>query len=89
MPKVKKSDPRVTCHYQGKVYDMNYIPYPKQRFSYACMRIHDNSAWPGYVVEGEKVYAITRGSRMAKIVTDDTERARVLADVGNAIVKGA
>jgi hypothetical protein len=66
--------------YGGKAYSMDYVPDPKRRFSFAGMRVSDN-AGGGYVVEGEKVYAIRRSSRKATPVTGD-ERATVLSIVG-------
>jgi hypothetical protein len=57
----------ITAHYNGKCVDMSYIADPKARFKYAGMRIDDN-ATSGYIVDGEKVYAVTRGKRTAVLL---------------------
>lgn len=77
----KRKDPLpVKCYYSGKVVDMSYVPDPKMRFSLACHRVRDN-AGTGYVVEGEKVYHLSPSSRMAKLVKDEGERARILMEI--------
>jgi hypothetical protein len=74
----------VLAYYNGKIIDMaSYVTDPKSRFHLAAMRITDNNA-EGYVIEtsskSEKVYFISKASRMAKIVHGE-ERDRVLAEI--------
>jgi len=74
----KKAPPPVTAYYNGKAAGMEYVPDAKQRFKYACMRVVDN-ARDGYVVEGEKVYYLTREKRSAKFLTGEEREAALTA----------
>ena len=73
----RKTD--VYAYYSGKVASMAYIPNPKERFKYGCMRVSDN-AGEGYVLEGDKLYSISRSYRSAKPVTGDI-RDRIVAAI--------
>lgn len=80
--------PRLLAYYGGKVVDMHAFcdahGFPglsaKSRFSLACMRVTDNER-DGYVLEGEKLYRLTRSSRKVLFVADGDERTRVLAEI--------
>ena len=75
----KKLPARVFAFYNGKLVDMDYVPDPKRRFNFAGMRVSDNAS-KGYVLDGEKVYAITRASRTAKLLSGD-DREAALAEI--------
>jgi hypothetical protein len=77
---MKKNPPAtVLSFYDGKVVDMGYVPDPKRRFSFAGMRALDNAP-SGYIIDGTKVYSVSRAYRMAKIMTGEAAQA-VLAEV--------
>jgi len=76
--KKKIIDP-VLAFYSGKVVDMGYIPDPKRRFSFAGMRVLDNAP-SGYIIDGMKVYSVSRSYRMAKILPE-AQAQEVLAEV--------
>ena len=60
MKPIKKPPPRVIAFYQGKVVDLsNLAVEPKRRFTFAAMRVTDNAP-DGYVVEGDRVYSVSR-----------------------------
>lgn len=78
-PKRSREPAPVKAFYNGKVVDMAYVQDPKKRFSLAAYRIQDNMA-EGYVLDGEKVYKISKRGGTAKLVAGD-EREVVLAEV--------
>lgn len=75
----RKQPASVTCYYDGKAVDMSYVPDPKRRFAFGCMRVTDNTTH-GFVVEGDKVYEVSRAFRSARIVTGPMRDA-VLAEI--------
>ncbi len=78
----KPASKKVYAVYNGKAVDMDYIlarvPDPKKRFSFAGMRILDNAP-SGYIVDGDKVYSVSRSYRMAKLIKDENESAPIIA----------
>ena len=77
-----KSSPKVTlAYYNGNVYDMDYVPDPKQRYQFAYYRITDNG-FSGYVLDGSRLYKVSKyGNRNGKLVSDPEEKDRVLAEI--------
>jgi len=69
--------------YGDKVVSMDYVSDPKQRFALGAMRAVDN-AGEGYVVDGSRVYHVSRAFRSARPVTGEVADA-VLARVSTSI----
>jgi hypothetical protein len=71
---------KVLAYYNGKVADMSYVPAGRQRFNLAAMRIVDNGA-EGYVLDGDVLFFVGKGSRVSKRVTDRETVERVIAEI--------
>ena len=72
--------PHHMAFYNGKIVHMDYVGDPKDEFRRACQRIADNGAEGHVITPKAEVYAVTKSSRRAKLVTGE-ESDRVRASV--------